>query len=181
MKTVTSTQAQLFPSIDTHITAPPLSLAPSAKAWVGVVSKDHVMLALQGGFAQVCRGKRAPLARLKPGDLITYYSPRTEMFGGGEAVQSFTAIGRVVDDHIFPFQMPDGRVPFRRRLNFLTIAHELPVAHVNKQLAFTQGNWGLLARRGLFEISHSDMQIIAAGLGVRDTTVRDDTALQVSA
>lgn len=180
MKTATSNQAQLFPPSDAHTDSPLVDLPRAAKAWVGVVSKNHVMLALEGGFAQVCRGKRAPLARLKPGDWITYYSPRTEMFGGGEAVHAFTAIGRVVDDHIFAFQMPDGRVPFRRHLDFLTIAHELPVARVSRELAFTQGNWGLLARRGLFEIDHSDMQIIAKGLGVKERGVRDK-ARQVSA
>ncbi|MCA9630473.1 MAG: hypothetical protein KC766_22535 [Myxococcales bacterium] len=58
-------------------------------------------------------------------------------------------------------------MPFRRRLDFLTIAR-LPVARVAHRLAFSQGNWGQLARQGLFEISHSDVQIIAQGLGVRD-------------
>ncbi len=168
MKTRTSTQAQLFTAPAAHIDSPALALPRWARAWVGVVSKQHVMRGVAGGFAQVCHGKRAPLARLKAGDVMVYYSPRTEMRGAGVPVQAFTAIGRVLDDHVFPFEMPDGRVPFRRQLDYLSIAQELPIAHVSQQLAFTQGNWGLLARRGLFEIDHSDVQIIAAGLGVRD-------------
>jgi hypothetical protein len=29
--------------------------------WIGVASKEHVMRAVQGGFAQVCHGKEGPL------------------------------------------------------------------------------------------------------------------------
>ena len=32
--------------------------------WVGVASRDHVLLGVAGGFCQVCHGKQAPLARI---------------------------------------------------------------------------------------------------------------------
>ncbi len=60
--------------------------------WVGVASRDHVLLGVAGGFCQVCHGKQAPLARMKQGDWILYYSPKTGM-NSGEKVQAFTAVG----------------------------------------------------------------------------------------
>ena len=47
--------------------------------WVGVASREHVLLGVAGGFCQVCHGKQAPLARMKRGDWILYYSPKTGM------------------------------------------------------------------------------------------------------
>ena len=35
--------------------------------WVGVVSKEHVLRGVEGGFCQVCHGKKAPLNRMKGG------------------------------------------------------------------------------------------------------------------
>lgn len=36
------------------------------KAWIAVVSRAHVMRGVEGGFAQLCHGKRSPLAREVP-------------------------------------------------------------------------------------------------------------------
>jgi hypothetical protein len=33
--------------------------------WIAVVSKDHVLKGVEGGFAQAGHGKRAPLAKMK--------------------------------------------------------------------------------------------------------------------
>ena len=35
----------------------------SPRAWVGVVSRAHVLRGVEGGFAQLCHGKHAPLSR----------------------------------------------------------------------------------------------------------------------
>ena len=53
------------------------------KYWVGTVSKEHVLVGVKGGFCQVCHGKKGPLARMKEGDWLIYYSPK-ESFGGDE-------------------------------------------------------------------------------------------------
>ncbi|MDQ7862723.1 hypothetical protein RCO48_21920 [Peribacillus frigoritolerans] len=31
--------------------------------WIGVASRDHVMKGIDGGFAQLCHGKEAPLKK----------------------------------------------------------------------------------------------------------------------
>ena len=35
------------------------------KFWIGVVSKEHVLRGVEGGFCQVCHGKKRPLNRMK--------------------------------------------------------------------------------------------------------------------
>ncbi len=53
----------------------------TARYWLGVASRDHVLIGVNGGFAQVCHGRRGPLSRMQPGDGLIYYSP-TGVFRG---------------------------------------------------------------------------------------------------
>jgi hypothetical protein len=85
--------------------------------WVGVVSESHVKMGVQGGFAQLCHGKSAPLKRMQPGDWLIYYSPRTDL-AKGEPLQAFTAIGQVADDRTYEYRMSDSFVPFRRNVRY---------------------------------------------------------------
>lgn len=41
----------------------------STRYWIGVVSKNHVLRGVEGGFAQVGHGKGAPLRRMAPGEV----------------------------------------------------------------------------------------------------------------
>jgi hypothetical protein len=133
------------------------------RAWVGVVSRAHVRRGVAGGFAQLCHGKRGPLARMNVGDWLIYYSPRTEM-GGGEPLQAFTAIGRVVGESVTPFDMGGGFVPFRRSIAYER-ARELPIAEARDQVAFLRDpKWGWLARRGHFEVTLEDAAAIARAM-----------------
>jgi len=136
------------------------------RAWVAVISKAHVLGGAAGGFTQVCHGRRAPLARLHAGDWLVSYSPTTERHGG-EPLRAFTAIGEVSDDELYPFDMGDGFVPFRRRVRYAETRHDAPVKALSAELDFIRRtpNWGLLARRGLFEIPLSDAQRIGRAMG----------------
>nr|WP_276354828.1 EVE domain-containing protein [Cohnella sp. YIM B05605] len=86
--------------------------------WIGVVSASHVSRGVEGGFAQLCHGKAAPLRRMNTGDWLVYYSPRTDM-KQGEPLQAFTAIGQVADDRVYPFPMSEAFVPFRRDIRYI--------------------------------------------------------------
>jgi hypothetical protein len=81
------------------------------RMWVGVISRAHVLRGVAGGFTQVCHGKRAPLARMKPGDLFFAYSPTTEL-RGGEVLRAFTAVGVIHDDVVVQFDMGGGSYRF---------------------------------------------------------------------
>jgi hypothetical protein len=122
-----------------------------------------------GGFAQVCHGKQAPLMRMQAGDWFVYYSPATE-FGGGQPLRAFTAIGRVSQRVAYRFDMGGGFVPFRRDVHYVQDAKQAALAALSSRLHFTQrgSNWGMLARRGHFEIDLHDLRLIASEMGVRD-------------
>ncbi|MBL8938426.1 MAG: EVE domain-containing protein [Archangium sp.] len=135
------------------------------RLWVGVISRTHVLRGVAGGFTQVCHGKRAPLARMKPGDLFFVYSPTTEM-RGGEVLRAFTAVGVIRDDVVFQFDMGGGFVPFRRAVNWQPRVNEVPLNSLRSRLQFVKdAGWGLKARSGHFEISRADGAVLLDAMG----------------
>lgn len=133
-------------------------------AWLGVVSRLHVMRGVAGGFAQVCHGKAQPLRKMQPGDIFIYYSPTVEM--NGRPLKAFTAIGIIADDEVFQFDMGDGFVPFRRRVRYAE-AKEVALDTLRSQLDLcADPSWGMILRRGLVPLSPGDMYTIASAMGV---------------
>ena len=135
--------------------------------WVGVVSKSHVSAAVEGGFAQLNHGKKAPLARMKAGDWIVYYSPRRSL-ETREPYQHFTAVGRVKTGEVYRFDMGSGFMPYRLDVDFSS-CRDVPILPLLDKLSFTKDkkNWGRQFRFGHFEISESDFTIIANEMGVK--------------
>ncbi len=129
--------------------------------WVGVASKEHVARGVSGGFCQLCHGKAQPLKRMERGDWIIYYSPK-ELFGGDDACQQFTAIGRVIGDEVYSFEMAPGFIPFRRDIEFLA-AQAADIRPLIHQLNFIQNKsrWGYAFRFGHIEIPQADFELIA--------------------
>src|SRR5260370_24914300 len=78
-----------------------IETSPSRR-WIAVAAAEHVRRGRAGGFMQVCHGKGDPLARIKLGDSIAYYSPTTS-FAAKDRLQAFTA-SRVVRDGA-PYQV----------------------------------------------------------------------------
>jgi predicted RNA-binding protein len=132
--------------------------------WIGVASKDHVLRGVKGGFCQLCHGKNNPLKRLSPGDWIIYYSPRDQV-SGGEVVQSFTAMGRILEGEPYSFDMGNGFVPYRRNVQFVNV-RETPIRPLLDRLSFIKNkrSWGYVFRFGLLEISESDLEVIATAM-----------------
>jgi hypothetical protein len=131
------------------------------KYWVGVASADHVEAAVAGGFVQLGHGKMAPVRRLSPGDLLAFYSPRSQMHAG-EHVRSFTAIGRVRDGEPYLYPQTPSFSPMRRDVTYFK-AQAAPIEPVLGELSFIRSaeNWGLAFRRGLIEVTEHDMRVIA--------------------
>jgi hypothetical protein len=135
--------------------------------WVGVASREHVMRAVGGGFAQLSHGKRAPLERMGVGDWLVYYSPR-ESREGGEPLQAFTAVGHVIGDEAYRFDIGGGFVLFRRDVAYLPAKAEAPVRPLIDRLSFVRnkGRWGQAFRSGHFEIRREDFELIAEAVGL---------------
>ncbi|MGY3778514.1 EVE domain-containing protein [Isobaculum melis] len=131
------------------------------KYWVGVASYDHIQKGMDGNFCQVCHGKSIPLKRMKKGDWMVYYSPKVA-FSGKEPLRAFTAIGEVVDEEVYPFQMTPDFIPFRRNMVFLPNTSFLPIKEVLEELSFItdKSKYGYQFRFGHFEIPQEDFLLI---------------------
>jgi predicted RNA-binding protein len=131
------------------------------KYWMAVVSKDHAMRGVSGGFIQVCHGKQAPLKRMSVNDWLIVYSPKQSMLGQ-EKCQNFTAIGQVSDDDVYQHEMSANFTPFRRNLKFYP-CQEISILPLINQLEFIQNKskWGFQFRLGFFEIKENDFNLIA--------------------
>lgn len=137
--------------------------------WIGVASKDHVARGVSGGFCQLCHGKAQQLKRMKQGDWIIYYSPK-EVFGSDDSCQQFTAIGRVIGDEVYQFEMMPGFIPFRRDIEFLP-AQAADIRPLINQLGFIQNKsrWGYAFRFGHIEISQEDFELISSKMLTPET------------
>lgn len=133
--------------------------------WIAVASAEHVTLGRGGGFMQVCHGKAAPLARIKPGDGVAYYSPAGTI-RGKDRLQAFTAIGIVAPGAVRQANMGGGFRPFRRDVAWLE-GRPAPIAPLLERLGFTAGrrNWGQRLRFGLLEVGADDFAVIAGAMG----------------
>ena len=130
--------------------------------WVIVASKNHAMRGVQAGVAQANHGKAAPLKRIQVDDGVLYYSPKLE-FEGNEKLQAFTAIGHVVGEAIYQFDMGEGFIPYRRDVKYLS-CNALPIQPLVPNLTFikNKSSWGYVFRYGFFEIPKADFNLIAS-------------------
>ena len=132
------------------------------KYWIIVASKDHVKAGIAEGIAQACHGKSTPLKRMQPNDFVIYYSGK-ETFGKTDKCQKFTAIGQVLDEEIYQFQMTPDFCPFRRNINFL-LSKDVSINPLIHDLQFIQNkkSWGYPFRSGFFEINEQDFDLISS-------------------
>lgn len=130
------------------------------KYWIAVVSKEHTMRGVTGGFMQVCHGKEAPLKRIKPNDWLIVYSPKLAMESDTKC-QAFTAIGQAKDRDIYQFQMTPTFHPFRKDIKFYN-CQETSILPLINELEFIQDKkkWGYPFRFGFFEIKEKDFNLI---------------------
>src|SRR3954447_14342834 len=132
--------------------------------WINTISLSHIKRGMEGGFTQANHGRATNLQRLSQGDLIAFYSPRTE-FEGGEALQCFTAIARVLDEKPYQVEMTATFHPWRRQVELIP-CEQAPIKPLIEELEFIKDKrqWGFPFRRGLFEISEEDFHRIAQAM-----------------
>lgn len=127
------------------------------KYWVGVASKNHVKLGVDGGFSQLCHGKHAPLVRMKPGDFIFYYAPKVSL-EGKESYQRIIALGKIVSEKPYQVSMGEDFHPYRKDVSFYHPEREVPLSELNQLAEWIEVRPRL--RYGHFEISKSLFQAI---------------------
>ncbi|MGX1776291.1 EVE domain-containing protein [Nocardia brasiliensis] len=137
--------------------------------WLNVVSKEHVLRGVELGITQANHGKRAAVERMRPGDGLIYYSPRTGIRSGAP-VRAFTAIGTVDERPVWqaePAELPGGGCfqPWRRSISYRADAKETAIDDLRGQLDLTgTPNWGMVLRRGLIELTAHDHAVIARAM-----------------
>ncbi len=138
-------------------------------SWMNTVCHDHVTIGLRDGIVQADHGSPRRLSRLSRGDRMATYSPRTTM-RGGNPVQWLTAIGTVVDDRCYQVRLRPDFSPWRRDVAWTPCVRRAPVHDLLDHLSFTRDrtNWGVVFRRGLFEITALDWLLIASAMGAGD-------------
>lgn len=138
----------------------------SKRYWIVVASRDHVQAGVSGGFAQACHGKASPLRRMRPGDGVIYYSPKT-VFGTDEKCRRFAAIGEVGNEDVRQADMGGGFLPFRRAIRFFA-CEEASILPLLPALSFIRDKqrWGGAFRFGLLEIPGADYRRIATAMQV---------------
>ena len=124
----------------------------SQRHWVIVVSRDHARRGLEGGFIMANHGKRAPLARMSPGDGILVYSPTTS-YPHGEPLRAVTMLGEVTGDAPVPSEVIPGGF---RRAATLHEVEPVPLSEIRDHLPASR------IRFGCFEIDAADAGAIRA-------------------
>jgi predicted RNA-binding protein len=134
------------------------------KYWINTISRDHVMRGVECGFTQANHGKPTVLKRLKKGDWIIFYSPKTS-YDNSEPLQAFTAIGQVKDEELYQFEMTPDFIPWRRNIDFKK-CQEVPIKPLINELSFIKDktHWGFMFRFGMFEIPEIDFKKIQNGM-----------------
>ncbi|MEJ7558610.1 MAG: EVE domain-containing protein [Pedobacter sp.] len=133
----------------------------SKKYWIIVASKDHVKKGITEGIAQACHGKSSPLKRMRKGDFVVYYSGKKTM-GKADKCQEFTAVGKVLDDDIYQFQVSEDFCSSRRNIEFFQCedASILPLIN-NLEFIQSKKSWGYPFKFGFFEITEHDFNLIS--------------------
>ena len=135
--------------------------------WINTISYDHVLLGVKGGFTQAGHGKSSGLKKLSLSDYIIFYSPKTSL-NNGEALQKFTAIGKIVDNEPYQAEMNPSFHPWRRNVKFFS-CELASIKPLIDKLDFIKDKkkWGYPFRFGLFTIPQNDFELIAESMGLK--------------
>lgn len=134
--------------------------------WIGVVSRSHIEIGVRGGFMQLNHGKKAPVQKLKAGDYIAVYSPKTA-YPEGEPLQAFTALGRVKTGEVYQVTVTEDFKPYRVDVAFLP-CQEAPIRPLIEGLSFIKNKqgWGRAFMFGLLKAPREDFLLISRAMGI---------------
>jgi predicted RNA-binding protein len=130
------------------------------KYWINTVSRDHMLIGKKNEIVQANHGKLFPLKRLKVGDQIIFYSPKTS-FENGEPLKAFTAVAKITDEKIYQVELSADFKPYRMNAQYED-GHEVKIEPLIENLNFIRNkkSWGYMFRFGLFEINEHDFNLI---------------------
>ena len=150
-----------------HPSPSPSPQGGGGRYWIAVVPKSRVEHCVAGSFAMFAHGKHEAVMRVKPGDWLAYYSPRTVLKGGDE-VRAFTAIGKIGEREPYQAEMAEGRTGWRRDIAYEKKAREAGSIRSSTSCpsSRTAQHWGIFFHRSLFSVTRDDFALIAKAMGL---------------
>lgn len=133
------------------------------KHWIAVISRTHARIAAESGFLQVCHGKAGPLRRTRAGDEVFIYCPRSEM-GGGDVLKTVEFHCVFNNDDVYQVEQFPGFTPYRKDVVFNHHARPVLLKDVEGLTFTADPHWGMLARRGFFEIGQHDADLLKTAM-----------------
>ena len=133
--------------------------------WIVVLSRDHALRGVNGGFIQACHGKAAPLKRMKAGDYLLCYCHK-ETFEGNTRYQKFLGLGQITSGDVYQYRMNEEFQPFRIDVTFVLPVTETDIHPLIQRLSFIKDkiHWGYQFRYGHLEINESDFDLIVKSM-----------------
>ena len=135
-------------------------MAKATKYFLICASEDHVLKAVEGGFAQAGHGRKDLISEPAKNDWLVFYSAK-DKYENGKPLQKFTALGQVIDEE--PFQEHDAEKfkPWRRAVKFKKVS-ETEIRPLLEQLSFIKNKkkWGFYLIGGFRELPKADFETI---------------------
>ena len=135
------------------------------KHWIAVISLAHAQIAAKSNFLQVCHGKKAPLRATNAGDEVFIYCPKREICVS-QSLKLIAFRGIFDDNHIYQVEQAPGFKPFRKDVTFDRDFQPIGIKDIVGLELTSCPNWGMLARRGFFEISPHDAHLFRTREGM---------------
>jgi len=129
------------------------------KHWIAVISLEHAQIAVASGFLQVCHGKATPLKATRADDEFFIYCPKTKM-KDGKSIKQIAFRGHFNDGEIYQVEQLSGFRPWRKNVDFDTQFQAVVLSSIADMELTRNPHWGMLARRGFFEISAHDAALL---------------------
>ncbi|MBT0723618.1 EVE domain-containing protein [Rosenbergiella sp. S61] len=133
------------------------------KHWIAVISRAHARIAADFEFLQVCHGKAGPLRQTRAGDEVFIYCPRSEI-NAGEILKTVEFQCVFNNDDVYQVEQFPGFKPFRKDVTFNRKFQPVVLKEVIGLELTANPHWGMLARRGFFEISEHDAELLRLGM-----------------
>jgi len=130
--------------------------------WIAVASPEHIETAVAGSFIQLGHGKEKPVRRLRHQDWLVLYAT---------SISAFAAVGQVGDGDVFQVEQDNQFCPYRRGVHYLPDTESVKIRSLLDELSFTKDkgkNWGMVLRRGFFEIDAPDFRLIYEAMQARE-------------
>ena len=135
-----------------------------AAHYLGIAEKIHVDLVVDAGV--VVLGLKGPngVRKLRPGDGVIYYSPKTAP--DGEVLRSFTAVGTVLGDMEYERDFPSGTKLWVRAVDWHPVVGDVSIYDLLKDLSWIKKpkNWGFYMRGAHRAIPEADFNLISKRL-----------------